>query len=113
LPGSTPLHLLTGLAGLELEDGAAATIGGYVTDRLGRLSTVGERAAVGAWDIVVERATDHRVISTRLVRHGSAAAHPLAPERHPVYAAMGSNRWPPVRLIRSGDSLWEPYRHCT
>jgi CBS domain containing-hemolysin-like protein len=42
LPGSTPLHLLTGLAGLELEDGAAATIGGYVTDRLGRLPMVGD-----------------------------------------------------------------------
>jgi CBS domain containing-hemolysin-like protein len=73
LPGSTPLHLLERLSDIVLEDGQAATIGGYVTARLGHVPRSGERVSAGAWDIVVEQATDHRIVSTRLVRRGSSA----------------------------------------
>lgn len=67
LPGTTPLHALAGIAGIVFDDGDSATIGGYVTDKLRRLPRAGERVGAGAWDIVVERATDHRVVSVRLV----------------------------------------------
>lgn len=76
LPGTTPLHALAGLEGLDIHNDAAATVGGYVTSRLGRIPAAGERVTAGAWDIVVERATDHRVISARLVKHGEPAPTP-------------------------------------
>ncbi|HZU16542.1 MAG TPA: hemolysin family protein [Candidatus Dormibacteraeota bacterium] len=72
VPGSTPLHLLRRLPGLELADEKATTLGGYVTARLGRLPVAGERVAAGAWDMVVVQADDHRVISARLARRGPA-----------------------------------------
>ena len=76
VPGTTPIHLLAGVEGLDVADSAAATVGGYVTSRLGRIPEPGERISAGDWDIVVERATDHRIVSTRLIRSGEAAPAP-------------------------------------
>ncbi|MGH2603830.1 MAG: transporter associated domain-containing protein, partial [Dehalococcoidia bacterium] len=71
LPATTPLHDLSSIPALELEETDAATIGGYVTHRLGRIPASGELVPAGAWDIVVERASDHRVITVRLVQRAA------------------------------------------
>jgi CBS domain containing-hemolysin-like protein len=71
-PGDTSLHQLADVAGVELADSEAVTVGGYVTDRLGRFPRVGERVSAGMWDIVVERATEQHVELVRLEARTSA-----------------------------------------
>ncbi|MHB8959291.1 MAG: hemolysin family protein [Candidatus Limnocylindrales bacterium] len=66
LPADTALHQLADLAGVELADTDAVTVGGYVTDQLGHFPRVGERVSAGAWDLVVERASEQHVDLVRL-----------------------------------------------
>jgi CBS domain containing-hemolysin-like protein len=80
IAGSTPLHQLEGLAGLIFDEVDAVTVGGYLTDKLGRMPRPGERVAVGAWDLVVERSTLQRVDLVRLER----AARPTRPRGGPA-----------------------------
>jgi CBS domain containing-hemolysin-like protein len=69
VPGSTSIHALSRLLGADLGNGEAATLGGYLAAQFGHLPQSGERVTVGSWDIIVERATDHGVVSARLERH--------------------------------------------
>jgi len=69
VPGSTPIHALSRLLGADFGNGEAATLGGYLAAQLGHVPQPGERVMVSSWDIIVERATDHRVVSARLERH--------------------------------------------
>jgi CBS domain containing-hemolysin-like protein len=69
IPGSTSIHALSRLLGADFGNGEAATLGGYLAAQLGHLPQPGERVTVGSWDIIVERATDQRVVSARLERH--------------------------------------------
>jgi CBS domain containing-hemolysin-like protein len=69
IPGSTSIHALSRLLGADFGNGEAATLGGYLAAQLGHLPQPGERVTVGSWDIIVERATDHRVVSARFERH--------------------------------------------
>ncbi|HEY5486693.1 MAG TPA: transporter associated domain-containing protein [Candidatus Limnocylindrales bacterium] len=57
------------LLGVDFGNGEAATLGGYLAAQLGHLPQTGERVTVGSWHIIVERATDHRVVSARFERH--------------------------------------------
>jgi putative hemolysin len=68
IPGSTSIHALSRLLGVDFGNGEAATLGGYLAAQLGHLPASDERVTVGSWDIIVERATDHGVVSTRLER---------------------------------------------
>jgi CBS domain containing-hemolysin-like protein len=68
IPGSTSIHALSRLLGVDFGNGEAATLGGYLAAQLGHLPASGERVTVGSWDIIVERATGHGVVSTRLER---------------------------------------------
>jgi CBS domain containing-hemolysin-like protein len=68
-PGSTSIHALSRLLGVDFGNGEAATLGGYLAAQLGHMPQPGERVTVGSWHIIVERATDHRVVSARFERH--------------------------------------------
>src|SRR5215210_7016653 len=68
LPGTMSLHDLVAVPGIQLTETDAATIGGYLTTSFGRIPAAGERIAAGDWDLVVERANDHRVGAARLTR---------------------------------------------
>src|SRR5215210_1686346 len=68
LPGTMSLHDLVAVPGIHLTETDAATIGGYLTTSFGRIPAAGERIAAGDWDLVVERANDHRVAAARLTR---------------------------------------------
>ena len=68
IPGITPLHQLEAFHGIELDDVAAVTVGGYLTDKVGRIPGPGERVAAGEWVFVVERSTRQRVDLVRLER---------------------------------------------
>ncbi|HKG57874.1 MAG TPA: hemolysin family protein [Candidatus Limnocylindrales bacterium] len=68
LPGTMSLHDLVAVPGIQLTETDAATIGGYLTTSFGRIPAAGERIAAGDWDLVVERANDHRVAAARLTR---------------------------------------------
>ena len=68
IPGSTSIHALSRLLGADFGNGGAATLGGYLAAQLGHLPQTGERVTVGSWNIIVERATDHRVVSARFER---------------------------------------------
>ena len=68
LPGTMSLHDLVAVPGIHLTETDAATIGGYLTTSFGRIPAAGERIAAGDWDLVVERANDHRVGAARLTR---------------------------------------------
>jgi CBS domain containing-hemolysin-like protein len=72
VPGSTPIHALSRILEVDFGGGDAATLGGYLTAVLGHMPLAGERVTVGSWDIIVERTTDHRVVSARLERRPRA-----------------------------------------
>jgi putative hemolysin len=66
--GALPLDDLTELDGLTLiERGDAATVGGYVVQRVGRLAIPGDRVEVGRWEIQVDDVRARRVHRVRLV----------------------------------------------
>lgn len=66
--GALPLDDLTELDGLALpERGDAATVGGYVVQRVGRLAIPGDRVEVGRWEIRVDDVRARRVHRVRLV----------------------------------------------
>jgi CBS domain containing-hemolysin-like protein len=66
--GALPLDDLTELDGLTLIDrGDAATVGGYVVERVGRLAIPGDRIEAGRWEIRVDDVRARRVHRVRLV----------------------------------------------
>lgn len=66
--GALPLDDLTELDGLALPDrGDAATVGGYVVERVGRLAIPGDRVEAGRWEIRVDDVRARRVHRVRLV----------------------------------------------
>ena len=55
LPGHTPIRTLKALLEVELADNAADTLGGYLTQRLGRFGTRGDVVTIPSWRFSVER----------------------------------------------------------
>lgn len=67
--GALPLDDLADLDGLTLVDRAdAATVGGYVVERVGRLAIPGDRVELGRWELRVDDVRARRVHRLRLVR---------------------------------------------
>ena len=62
ISGSCSLRDFAEYAGIELEDGAYETVGGYVMARLGRIPTVGDAVEVPGGRIGVTAMAGHRVI---------------------------------------------------
>jgi CBS domain containing-hemolysin-like protein len=66
--GALPLEDLLELDGLAVpERGDAATVGGYVVERVGRLAIPGDRVDAGRWEIRVDDVRARRVHRVRVV----------------------------------------------
>ncbi len=64
-----PLHELAELSELELESDDVSTVGGYITEKAGRLPTLGETIEVeGGWLATVTRTDAHRVVQLQFRR---------------------------------------------
>jgi CBS domain containing-hemolysin-like protein len=64
-----PLHELAELTELELESDDVSTVGGYVTEKFGRLPTLGETIEVeGGWLATVTRTDGHRIVQLQFRR---------------------------------------------
>jgi putative hemolysin len=61
--GDAPLHVVSDLLDLTIDDEAESeTVGGYITERLGRIPAPGEQVDVPAGSFTVESVTSSRVI---------------------------------------------------
>lgn len=65
-PGLLPTDDVPAYIG-EAWDGTADTVGGHVTDVLGRIPGAGDHVAIGSYEVFVERVEHHAVQSVRLV----------------------------------------------
>lgn len=64
-----PLHELAELTELELESDDVSTVGGYVTEKFGRLPTLGETVEVeDGWLATVTRTDGHRIVQLQFRR---------------------------------------------
>ncbi len=59
--GTLNLYELTDLAGLEVESEEVSTVGGYVTHLLGHLPKVGEKVAIGSYEVTATKVDQRRV----------------------------------------------------
>jgi Mg2+/Co2+ transporter CorC len=60
---------LAGLTELELESDDVSTVGGYVTEKMGHLPTLGETIAVeGGWLATITRTNGHRIVQLQFRR---------------------------------------------
>jgi CBS domain containing-hemolysin-like protein len=76
-----PLHELAELTELELESDDVSTVGGYVTEKMGHLPTLGETIAVeGGWLATITRTNGHRIVQLQFRRATAeeAASHTLS-----------------------------------
>ena len=72
-----PLHELAELSELELESDDVSTVGGYVTEKFGRLPTLGETIDVeGGWLATVTRTDGHRIVQLQFRRTLPAGTSP-------------------------------------
>ena len=62
LPGLLRLHAAEPWLGVRWQ-GESDTVGGYITERLGRLPIEGERFTIDGVEVEVERVADHAVAS--------------------------------------------------
>lgn len=70
-----PLHELAELTELELESDDVSTVGGYVTEKFGRLPTLGETIEVeGGWLATVTRTDGHRIVQLQFRRQPAVPA---------------------------------------
>jgi len=68
-----PLHELAELTELELESDDVSTVGGYITEKFGRLPTLGETVEVeDGWLATVTRTDGHRIVQLQF-RRGRAS----------------------------------------
>jgi CBS domain containing-hemolysin-like protein len=66
--GGLPLHDLEGIAAVSIAEDGAATVSGWVTQRLGGFPKVGDVVRLGLFELRVEEMDDTRVERLRLVR---------------------------------------------
>jgi CBS domain containing-hemolysin-like protein len=66
--GSLPLYQLNELAGLDIKSGDVITVGGYITQLLGRLPREGDKVQIGPYAATVREAGPRRVRVLHLKR---------------------------------------------
>jgi CBS domain containing-hemolysin-like protein len=59
--GTLNLYELSDLAGLEVESDDVSTVGGYVTHVLGHMPKVGEKVAIGSYEVTITKVDPRRV----------------------------------------------------
>lgn len=74
--GALPLHDLEALAGVSLAGDGAATVSGWVTQRLGGFPKSGDVVQLGRFELRVEEMDDTRVERLRLLRLADSAGSP-------------------------------------
>ena len=79
--GTLALHEMRDLCGLELEGPDVTTIGGYVTQKLGRLPLKDERVRVEDYTVTVVETDGRRVIELRFQRGKTKGAVPQPSEK--------------------------------
>jgi CBS domain containing-hemolysin-like protein len=68
LLGTLPVHELEGFVGESLGTEGISTVSGWVTQKLGGFPRVGDRLALGGFDLQVEEVDDTRVARLKLTR---------------------------------------------
>ncbi len=74
--GALPLHDLEGIAGVSIAEDGAATVSGWVTQRLGGFPKSGDVVQLGRFELRVEEMDDTRVERLKLVRMPAADGRP-------------------------------------
>jgi CBS domain containing-hemolysin-like protein len=74
LVGALPLYELEELVGLPLPGEGITTVSGWVTRQLGGFPKIGDRLAVGGYDLQVEEMAGMRVAHLKLTKRSEAPA---------------------------------------
>ena len=77
--GGMPLYDLAEFTELELESDNVSTIGGYLTEKIGHLPNLGEKAHIDDYEATVTRTNGHRVVQLHFRRLTEKPAAPRSP----------------------------------